>query len=115
MVLIYIFDGLPEISACLVKYLALVKEQKFAEIAAELARLPACTHWLTPQFKVQYAPKAEDDSSSDDSDCDDDDSESDEAMDDDQPAKPTRKPKASSSAGMDFEDEDGWTTVRRKN
>lgn len=104
-----------EIAACLVRYLALVKEQKFDEIAAELLRLPACTHWLMPQFKVQYAPKADDDSSSDD---DDDETDSDEEMEDDQPEKPTRKAKsqskASGSGGMEVEEEDGWTTVRRK-
>lgn len=112
-----------EIATCLVRYLTLLREQNLTAIAAELAQLPACTQWLTPAFKVQYAPRAADDSSSDD---DDDDSGDDDEMDDDdtpaeQPAsrRQTRSSAAknngtsSSGAGgdMETEEDDGWTKV----
>lgn len=109
-----------EIATCLVRFLALLRDQQYNAIELEISQLPACTQWLTPQFKVQYAPKAADDSSSDD---DDDDDESDDDMDDTPAEKPAsarssrRNGAASSSSappnggGMETEEDDGWTTV----
>lgn len=117
-------DSTAEISACLVRYLALCREQKYDEIVQELSRLPACTQWLTPQFKVQYAPQA--DSSSDEDDDDDDSNEDNEMVGSGASATPARQTRAargaasSSSNGagsMETEEDDGWTTVqsRRRN
>lgn len=58
-------DGsIPEICSHLLRYIRLCREEKYAEIEAELNRLPQKQDWLRTDAKINYIPIKEDDDSS---------------------------------------------------
>lgn len=60
-----------EISMLFVRYLKMCRENKLAEIEAELSQLPPLkARWLQPGHVVQYASQMDDDDSSSDEDVD---------------------------------------------
>lgn len=99
-------DGsIPQICSNLVRYLQLCKEGKYAEIEAELSKLPQKQNWLMPNAKITY--KSMNDDSSDDETSSD---EMDVDMEAAGPSGNSRNKKED-----DFvEPEEGWTTVRKK-
>lgn len=108
-------DGsIPDICSHLLRYLRLCKEEKYAEIEAELSRLPQKPDWLRTDAKINYIPIKEDDDSSS---TDADDGTSSDEMDVDMEGGPGPSGKSNrrNKKDEDFvEPEEGWTTVRKK-
>lgn len=110
-------DGsIPEICAHLLRYLRLCKEEKFAEIEAELNRLPQKPDWLRTDCKINYIPvKEDDDSSSSDADDGTSSDEMDVDMEDESESGAGSSNRRRNKKEDNFvEPEEGWTTVRRK-
>lgn len=102
-----------EISLLLVKYLKMCRENRLAEIEAELSQLPPLKErWLQVGHAVQYASRMDDDSSSDDEDDDQD------PMNNGVRVRDLTEPAMPSSSGstMEVMEEDAeWTVVKTKN
>lgn len=103
-----------EISMLFVKYLKMCRENRLAEIEAELSLLPPLKAlWLRPGHIVQYASQMNDDDSSSDEEGDDQD-----PMNNGVRVRDMAEPVAPSCSGstMEFTEEDSdWTVVKTKN
>lgn len=100
-------NSIDEISGLLMKFVKMCRENNVAEIQTELSKLPPCTMWLKPEFKVQLNPNAIG-IPSDDEDDDDDDEDDEEPMDLDGEGTSFQSQNNESSE----DDEPGWTKVR---
>lgn len=103
-----------EISMLLVRYLKMCREDRLADIEAELSQLPPLKErWLQPGHVVQYASRVDGEDSSSDDDEDDQDPLSNGVR-----VKDIAEPVMPSTSGstMDVMEEDSdWTVVKTKN
>ncbi|XP_061399575.1 pre-rRNA-processing protein TSR2 homolog [Musca vetustissima] len=108
-------DGsVAEISRHLLRYKYMSLQGQYAEIEAELNRLPQGKEWLRKDVKITYTP-IDGDSSSEDDDSDSTDEENE--MEVDEPSSSSKRTTRSQARKQedDFvEPEEGWTTVRNK-
>lgn len=99
-----------EIAMLFEKYLKMCRENRLAEIEAELSLLPPLKErWLQRGHVVQYASRMGDDSSSDDSGDDDED-----PMNNGVRVRELKEPVAPSTNTTEAMEDDGWTVVKTK-